>query len=251
MSIEINLSKQGHAFAAKPISTPLGRACNIWLERPKTAEFDKKFPDNKYQIELLVPKANKHMLRAMYEACSDIVAKLTETGGIWHGKVKSMSDVVLPFLDGDLTAAKYPHYAGMYRLHPKRKMEKGMVKVKDAQGQLYPPKEVYAGSWGRAAVTLYSYNGAPMKERRKNPQTGQDEIVMVETYGITMSLEAYQFWKDGDPITFSAKDREPDDSAFNDLPEGETTPPPAKVLKVQPPVVAAPAQAQADDEMPF
>ena len=251
MAIAINISKQGHLFAEMPISTPLGRACNIWLKNAKTAEHDKKFPDDKFQIEILVPKANKSQLRALYEACEDIKRLATAKGNIWEGV--DPKTIQLPFLDGDQTAAKYPHYAGMYRLHPKRKQEKGRPAIYDAQKKLIDPGDVYAGSWGRAGVILHTYNGAPAKERVKDEATGEYKFITVETRGITMILESYQFWRDGEPITFGKANREPDASAFNDLPEGETALPPAKAFKA-PAAGAAPSaapSAAAGDDMPF
>lgn len=250
MNDKMTVSKQGHIFYNQ-VATPVGRVCNVWLKNAKTAEHDKKFPDDKYQLELLIPKANKHMLRGMFDACTEIFNEITKPGGLWHGKVSTIQEIVLPFLDGDQSAEKYPHYAGMYRIHPKRKMDQGRPDVRGPQKEIIDPGDVYAGSYGRAVVTLYTYQSSA-NERVTDPVTKAVSIKPMTTYGITSILELYQFWKDGEPIVFRKAGASNVDAVLDTLPEGETALPPPKAAKSTPAPAAAPtAAAAAGDGMPF
>jgi outer membrane protein assembly factor BamB len=136
----------------------------------------------RYSATLLIDKGDKAQLNAVNAVIKHLVD--TEYGG------KPLPGDKLPLHDGEEKADKFDGYEGVYSLSANRSSDHGRPNVVDVNKSPLTPDDgkPYAGCYVNAVVRLYALNGKSSKKPN--------------SYGkrICASLEAIQFWRDGDPF---------------------------------------------------
>lgn len=168
--------KPGKNLSIKLV-TPLGRFSWPSIAKPNDTG---EYANNKYQVELLIPKTTWKELGAGLRT-----ATLTVAQDYWgKDKIKSLADIpARPFRDGDELAAsneKKAYYAGNIVIKPK---STNKPRVVGPRKQDLTPEEVAAikgGDFGRLVVSVYPY-----------AQKGG---------GIALGLECVQFSHAGEPF---------------------------------------------------
>jgi hypothetical protein len=155
---------------------------NVRLSFPDI--FEAKSVNNgapRYTANFLIPKTDKEQLRAVKVIIDEITAE--EFNG------KALPGERTPFKDGD--ESDYDGYAGHYAVSAAKPAKNGRPTIvdKDKSPLTADDGKPYAGCYVNAIVRFYSING--------KSDTKSDK-----SYGkrICCSLEAIQFWKDGEPF---------------------------------------------------
>ena len=110
--------------------------------------------DAKYSVCLLIPKDDKATVKKIRAAIEEAIQE--GIASKWGGK--KPGNLKLPLRDGDDERAdEAPEYEGMFFLNANSTQKPGIVD-KDLN-EILDPDEVYSGSWGRASINFYPFNG--------------------------------------------------------------------------------------------
>jgi Protein of unknown function (DUF2815) len=128
---------------------------------------------------ILIPKEDKHTLRALKAAAQVALEKGIEIGKLRKGT--SLSNAWSTMKDGDERddIDEAPEYAGMYYMNVNAYRKPGVVDRH--RERLDDERDVYSGCYARVAISAYPFNVGANK-------------------GVTFGLENVQKLRDGEPL---------------------------------------------------
>lgn len=107
--------------------------------------------EKKYSASILIPKNDKKTIKDIQDAIKSI-AESAKAG--FGGKLPAKYK--LPMNDGDIERSHDDTYTNVYYLNASSKVKPGIV---DAGGNpILDKDEFYSGCYGRASITLYSFD---------------------------------------------------------------------------------------------
>lgn len=112
--------------------------------------------DDKYGVQLLIPKTNTQAINLIQEAAEAAKAKGPKNG--WGNKAAAAKRLTCNLRDGDEEKPEDPTYAGMMFINANSPQKPGVRVLEN--GQMYEAMDdddFYSGCWGAATIALYAY----------------------------------------------------------------------------------------------
>lgn len=115
--------------------------------------------DDKYSVQLLIPKTDTQAIKLIQEAAEAAKNKGPREG--WGNKAAAAKRLTCNLRDGDEEKPEDPTYAGMMFINASTPAtNKPGLRVLE-NGQMYEAMDnddIYSGCWGAVSVNMYAYN---------------------------------------------------------------------------------------------